>query len=344
MKQLSSILLAAALVAAGTTACFKDPTSGLMNGPVRIDLARSVVFVNAGDSVAIQAEVKDEAGNVFDASAATWASGDETVAVARKDTVYIPGGAFSRVFIRGVSGGQTYARITTNGLTDSLRVVVVPTVFNGTVGPATRTVGDTVTITATSALTFSTVAGSETGVTVGGQDVWIISRTASAIKFIGGRATTADTVMLSNVLLLGSIRLASLPASSRITITEPSDPADDSPATPAAMTLYKDYYGTVSGSDADDYISFTTPATSDSVAIEIEWLSDADLDIGLLNADGSACATNPGACYAKMGTGANPETASWRLLANTTYQFDVWVYDAGSAPYSLYRIRTTKIQ
>jgi hypothetical protein len=96
MKQLSSILLAAALVAAGTTACFKDPTSGLMNGPVRIDLARSVVFVNAGDSVAIQAEVKDEAGNVFDASAATWASGDETVAVARKDTVYIPGGAFSR--------------------------------------------------------------------------------------------------------------------------------------------------------------------------------------------------------------------------------------------------------
>jgi hypothetical protein len=205
-------------------------------------------------------------------------------------------------------------------------------------------VGDTVTITASAALTFSTASGALTGVTVGGQDVWIISRTASAIKFIGPRATTSDTVMLSNVLLLGSIRLASLPAATRITVTEPNDPADDDPsATTAVLTLYKDFYGSVSGSDADDYIKFTTPATSDSVAIEIEWLSDADLDIGLLTGDGSACATNPGACYAKMGTGANPETASWRLLANTTYQFDVWVYDAGSAPTSLYRIRTTKI-
>jgi len=315
-----------------------------MNGPARIDLARSVVFIDAGDSVSIQAEVKDEAGNVFSSADATWASGDETVAVARKDTVYIPGGAFSRVFIRGVSGGQTYARITSNGLTDSLRVVVVPTVFNGTVLPATSNLGDTVTITATSALSFSTAAGSLTDVTVGGLPVYIISRTAGAIKFIGPKAATSDSVILTNVLLLGSIRVATLPATARITVNEPSDPADDAPAGAATMTLYKDYYGTVNGSDIDDYVKFTTPATADSVMFQVDWVSDADIDVGVLNsAGGCISATLPGSCYATMGSSANPEIGRWRLAANTTYQIDINVYDAGHARRSLYRIRTTKL-
>jgi hypothetical protein len=345
MKHLSSILLAAALVAAGTTACFDDPTSDLMNGPARIDLQRSVIHINLGDSTTIQAEVKDQAGNVFNASDAVWEAVDAAVAAANKDTARtIPGGMFSRVYIKGLAAGQTYVKVTSNGLTDSLRVVVIPPTFAGTVLPATSNVGDTVTITATSALTFSTAAGIESEVTVGGHEVYLLSRTASAIKFIGPRATTSDTVLITNVMLVNSIRLASLPASSRITVNEPTDPADDDPATPAAMTLYTDYYSSVSDADADDYIRFTTPATADSVLFEIEWLGDADLDIGLLNGTGSACATLPGACYVTMGTGNNPEVARWRLAANTTYQLDVWVYDPGHSPTTLYRIRTTKIQ
>ena len=78
--------------------------------------------------------------------------------------------------------------------------------------------------------------------------------------------------------------------------------------------------------------------------VEVEWLTDADLDIGLLLGDGSACAPNPGACYADMGTGDNPEIGNFRLLAATTYQLDVWVYDIGTSEPVAYRIRTTKIQ
>jgi len=344
MKHLSSILLAAALIAAGTTACFTDPTESDMNGPERIDLSRAAVFINQGDSLTVQAEVKDGVGNVFNANDAAWESSDANVAVARKDTVVIPGGAFSRVFIRAVAAGQAYIRITTNGLTDSLRAVVIPPTFTGTVGPATASVGDTITITGTSVLTFSTTAGALSEVTVGGEAVWVVSRTANALKFISFPATTADEIAITNVVLLGSVVIAELPATSHITVTEADEPANDDPATPSTLTLYSDYYGVVSGSDADDYIAFTTPATSDSVGIEIEWLSDADLDIGLLLGDGSgACAALTGACYSKMGTGDNPETAAWRLAANTTYQFDVWVYDSGSSPYAFYRIRTTKI-
>jgi len=340
MKHLSSILLAAALVAAGTTACFTDPTEDAMNGAERIDLSRAVVFINQGDSLTVQAEVKDGAGNVFNANDATWESSDAAIAVARKDTIVIPGGAFSRVFIRAVSAGQAYIRITTQGLTDSVRAVVIPTTFNGTVSPATATVGDTITISATSALTFST----SSEVTVGGNGVFITSQSATSIKFIAPTATTADEIEITDLVLLGTVEVDALPAESHITVTEGGEPGNDSPTTPGAMTLYTDFYGTVTASDVDDYIAFTTPATADSVDITIEWASDADLDIGLLLGDGSGtCAPFTGACYATMGTGANPENASWRLAANTTYQFDVWVYDSGASPVTLYRIRTTKI-
>lgn len=340
MKHLSSILLAAALVAAGTTACFKDPTSDLMNGPVRIDLARSVVFITAGDSVSIQAEVKDDAGNVFSSADATWTSGDETIAVARKDTVYIPGGEFSRVFIRGVAGGQTYARITSNGLTDSVRVVVVPVVFNGTVLPATSNVGDTVTVTATSALTFSTTAGALSDVTVGGREVFILSRTASVIKFIAPKSTTSDTVSISNVLLIGSIRLASLPASSRITVNDPNEPGNDDPATPASLTLYTDKYGSLGGSDVDDFFTFTT-TTADSVRIEVLWNNDADIDAYVLNATGGGFCVIDGC---SMGTGANPEAKNLRLTAATTYQIYLNLYAEGGTTPVAYRVRITKLQ
>ena len=158
-------------------------------------------------------------------------------------------------------------------------------------------------------------------------------------------AAAGSAVNITNVILLGSVPLPSLDAASTVTVTEPNEPANNSPATPSTMTLYTDYYGTVSGSDGDDYIQFTTPATGDSVKVEVQWLSDADLDIGLLLGDGSGnCAPNAGACYATMGTSANPEKANFRLLASTTYQLDVYVYDPGTAPLTFYRVRITKLQ
>jgi len=123
MKHLSSIVLAAVVVAAGTVACFKDPTSSLRNGASRILLTRSSVFLNVGDSLSVQAEVKDEQGNTFDASDAVWTTSDATIAVVNPDmTKVIPYNAFSRAFVRATGTGTAWVFFASHGLTDSLQV------------------------------------------------------------------------------------------------------------------------------------------------------------------------------------------------------------------------------
>jgi hypothetical protein len=124
MKHLSSIVLAVALVAAGATACFKDPTSSLRNGPSRIELTRSTVNLTVGDSISVQAVVKDTLGNTFDAGDAVWTSVAPAIAVVHPDTSQIiPFNSYAKAFVRAVSHGQTYVKVTSRGITDSLKVI-----------------------------------------------------------------------------------------------------------------------------------------------------------------------------------------------------------------------------
>jgi len=206
MKHPSSIILAVAFVTAAATACFDDPTSSLRNGPNRIELTRTSMLVNAGDSSYVLAVVKDEQGNTFDASDAVWTSSAEGVATVRNDTtVDIPFRGFSKGFIRGVAanGGVATIGVASHGLTAELRVVVLPTrltasaaiAVSGTaradsivtvVGGVTNrdlfNAGDTVTIT-TSAGGLLTFDAANSQVSLGPR-AYIISRSATAIKAI----------------------------------------------------------------------------------------------------------------------------------------------------------------
>jgi len=151
MKHLSSILLAAAFVAAGATACFDDPVSDLRNGPALIQLTRAAITLRTGDSLDVSAEIKDEAGNVLDAGSADWASADVNIATVREDTVVIPGNAFNRAFIvaRATGGGVTRVSVTSGALTNSFRVLVLPAILAPSALPAVSgTVGrDTIAVT-----------------------------------------------------------------------------------------------------------------------------------------------------------------------------------------------------
>jgi hypothetical protein len=122
MKHLSSIVLAAAVVAAGAVACFKDPTSSARHGASRIELTYSYVVLPVGDSLSVQAEVKDNQGNNFDASDAAWTTSNAAVAVADPDVAYIPYNAFSRVYVRTTGVGSAWVYIATHGLKDSVQV------------------------------------------------------------------------------------------------------------------------------------------------------------------------------------------------------------------------------
>ena len=215
MKHLSSVVLAAALVAAGVTACFKDPNSGLRNGASRIELSRTAITLRTGDSLAIQAELKDDQGNVLNAASITWSTDNAAVASVRVDSIPIPGPAFSRAFILAVgpAGGVAHVTATDGNLTSTFRVLILPArltasasaVVSGTVRTDTIitvpptgapvldifTVGDTVTFTAASgsALTFRTAATAaldtaNSQVWLGPNKAYIVSRTATVLKVV----------------------------------------------------------------------------------------------------------------------------------------------------------------
>lgn len=437
MKHLSSIVLTAAVLAAGTVACFKDPTSSLRNGASRIIMTRSTVFLNVGgDSLQVQAEVKDDQGNTFDVSDATWTSSNTAVAVVNPTTSqYIPYNALSRAFIHTPAGGMAWVYFESHGLKDSVQVYGLPATFDGAitapaglmlgdtisiaatsiltftdsttvsiggaeaviltrsptllqvtasqpaaagsevvlshlllsgavdrtlpattaigvastirggsaaVAPATGTVGDTITITANGIVTFSVAAGAESGVTVGGTPAWVLSQTATEIKAITPLAAAGSAVSVSHALLYGSVQLASLDAAPTVTFNaEAGEPGNGDPTTPSTATLYTDYYGSLSGTDGEDYVQFTT-TTADSVRVEVEWLTDADVDGYLIPAADPADYCTLDGCSG--GTSANPEHMIARLAAATSYIVDVYLYDAGSVTPILYRIRTTKLQ
>jgi hypothetical protein len=340
MKHLSSIVLAVALIAAGATACFKDPTSSLRNGPNRIELSRSSLFVNVGDSISVQAEVKDAAGNTFDAADAVWTSSVPAIIAVNKAAVTVPFDAFSRAFVKALAPGLSWVFITTRGLTDSVQVYGLPLTFNGTVTHATSSMRDTITIAASATLGFTASGADSSAVTVGGKQVWMISRSASQLKFLAPPGSAGAKVHITNVMLLGIVKVPGLDATTTVTVTDPTEPANDNPATAPTLTLYQDYYGSLTSSDADDFVKFTT-TTGDSVRIEILWQTDADLDGYLLDGTGGGYGVLDG--YAMAGS-ADPETVTRRLAAATTYQLDINAYAAGSMTPVIYRIRTIKLQ
>lgn len=158
MKHLRSIVLAVALIAAGATACFKDPTSSLRNGPSLIDLTRSSMVLNVGDSLSVQAVVKDAQGNTYDAGDAAWVSDVPAIAAVRKDTsVTVPFNAFSAAFIRGVAaaGGVATVTVTSHGLTNTIRVVVLPTGLHASFGAVVAGAASTDTIAGAPAVVFT---------------------------------------------------------------------------------------------------------------------------------------------------------------------------------------------
>jgi len=346
MKHLSSIVLAAALVAAGAVACFKDPTSSLRNGASRILLTRSSVFLPVGDSVSVQAELKDEQGNTFDVPDATWTTSNAAVVVVNADlSKPIPYAAFSRAFVRTTGAGRATVYFAASGLTDSVVVVGIPATFDGAISaPAGTMMGDTITIAGTSVLSFS--AG--TTVDIDGGDAYILSQTASELKILASQPGSTGTLTLHDVTLLGTITVSSLRASTAVpvaaTVRSANEPANDDPVTAPAFTLYASpLYGVMTAADIDDYWKFTTPATGDSVDVALEWKTDADIDGYLLNATGGCAGVPAGGCAA-MGTSANPEEGHFRLAANTTYLFDVNLYDKGAASAIMYRLTFTKVQ
>lgn len=216
-------LAVAALVVLGVAACFDDPTSSLREGPALLSLNRTSVTVRFGDSVAVEATLRDAQGNPLSPAGITWTSADPNVAVVNLDAARpIPGDAFSRAIVRGAAanGGVTTVTVSAQGQTASFRVLVLPAALNGTVAvtgtPRADTIvinrpglpplvtvinrGDTLVITPPSGVTFSTTSSV---VRLGAQVAQLLRRTADTLK-VFARLPFAGRPEVTNLTFVGN--------------------------------------------------------------------------------------------------------------------------------------------
>jgi len=234
MKHLSSVLLAAVLVAASVTACFKDAQDPLRNGATRIELSRNSITLSTGDSLSVQAEIKDGQGNVLNAAGVQWATDNAAIATVRVDDIPIPGPAFSRAFVLAradTNGGVAHVIVTAAGLTDTVRVLVLPTGLTATasatgtaradtIGTTAINAGDTVMITSTNVIRFDAAL---TQITLGTKRAYVFSRTPTVVKAVAlapfqgrpwvtglwyGGPTEVGQVSLADSMQAGSITVS----------------------------------------------------------------------------------------------------------------------------------------
>ena len=313
------------LALAGLAACFDDPTSSLRAGPARLQLSASQIFVAPQESIVVSGAVLDAQGNTLP-GVVSFSSGDASVATAGDlPALAMPGDMQSSGFVKGVAvgGGAVYVHATSGAITDSIWVIVVPPVFPGAITPSPATVGATITASSTSLVTFDPA---NVSVTIdGGFPVFMVSASASQVQFI---APVGSSVNISGLLLLGNIDAGTL--SAPLSITDPNEPANDAPATAPAITLPAAVgdsvvaYGSIDGTDVDDFFAITT-TTGDSLEISVEWPDDVvDNDMYVLNSAGGGFCVLDGCAAAGS---SDPEVAKVRLAAATSYRIYINFFD-----------------
>jgi len=251
MKRQSLVLLAVAFVAAGAAGCFKDPVSSLRNGPAVLSSNVSALFLKTGDSATVIAYLKDNAGNELAVTGVTWTTANAAIAVV--DTLPssgtgaqpIPGNAYAKAYVRAVdsiSGGWTNVIVTSRGIADTIRVVVLPAKFNKSLvartGPSLTdtifvpasllppappdtlayTAADTLVLNGTSLLTFDTSKVTVTVSTLAGASKgFIVSKTPSQLKVVFENGTAGKAMIQHLLLTPGNSKVGTVTVDTLIT-------------------------------------------------------------------------------------------------------------------------------
>ena len=340
MKRQSMVLLAAGIMALGAPACFKDPVESLQGSPSRVSVSRRILQQNVGDTDVVNIQVLDAQGNPLVLSGVTLASLDPTVAdVAPLPPVNgdsslrsFPGNTLTKIIVFSKAPGRTQIAITANGVNDTLTVTSYPTAFQGTITPATAKTGDTITITAPALVTFGPTA---TATVTGAKNsplLQFISRSATTLKYIAGGAIAGAKATISGGVLLGTINLPDLTSTATFTIgAEAAEAAgNNAPGGGSKLltvpTVVGDSvvaYGTLNGTDIDDYFGIVTVA-GDSIEMKIVWPVGAPTDLDI---DGLFFRNNGTTLVKCPCTGANPEDAKARIGFTETYWLEVNMYD-----------------
>ncbi len=316
--------LGGAVVAVLAAGCVEDPTGTLLTDPDRVVTSATSVSMFVGDSVLVTARTLDEQGNPM-AALPTLASADEAVATVRDTTV--PPLPQSAYYIRGIGAGQTTVTASAGGVSQDIRVIVIPTSFGGSVTVSSGARIDTVVIAASSNVTFD--ASGSTTVEINGTPADIISLTADEIKVSGSSAggATGATVTLFDLVFLGGIPLDELDAATTVDLAADRDePTNDSFSTPTAMAMGSTQLGTVDANDVDDWFQVTLAADG-TITFDLEFVGDGGHpDIDLIVYDASLSLVGFAASL------ANPESFQSGTLTAGDYLIWVNLWDGAGAP------------
>jgi len=187
-------------------ACAKDPTDSLRTGASQLSVTPTVAFLDPGSSVSIVVVARDPQLNAVPVTLSATSANPATATVVVDTARHFPDGATQAFLVTAVNPGQTTLSLTGGGLTTAATVNVLPPVFDGTLSALTRQGGDTLTITASSVLTFNPATvtvmfgdGAELGT--------IVSASAGSIKVLTPYFSTPSKLTITGIAFIPGLEL-----------------------------------------------------------------------------------------------------------------------------------------
>ncbi len=310
--------LVAVLLATG---CAEDPTAALRGEAATIVFSRNYVEMSVGQTLQMNAKAYDAQGNVIPLLPEVISADPNIVSITVDPLLSGDPIPETRFEITAVAPGQVALTASSGSASATANVTAFPVAFNGAVAVDQSGRLDVVTLSSTAALTFDPAASE---VFIDGLATRLMSITADQIVVtaLTPSALTGATVTVTNVVFLGSIPAGALDATTLVDIrAEPGEPLNNGLAGAEPYTLGTTIVGAVSGSDADDYFTFTLAA---GATVTVDCLfggtgADPDIDLYLLDSGGNEI---------DHSWFDNPESITATLAAGT-YYVQVQLYDSG---------------
>lgn len=335
------------LLVAGLAGCKGDPTAVLEGtGPKYITASISYHTLSIGDSILVTSQTRDGGNNPMADTAVATSSNAAVAAVTDRSLSPLPSKGF---YVKGVGPGSVNIVLTAGSAADTVKIVVFPLVFDGTITLVKTAQLDTIVVNASAQIAFDST---NTALTVDGLAAHVVSLSASKITAIipNKTANAAAVVHLTNMVFLGTYPLAGLDANTKVSTRGDATEPNNTTATATTLTLTGTANTIVDGTfdgtgDVEDFYKIVLSATT-TITAEVDFDgtgANPDIDMYILDATGlaSQCAAQDPGCPAA--SGKQPEKTTSATLVAGTYYIQLEFFDKGThtAPF-WYRLLVKK--
>jgi hypothetical protein len=202
-------LRGAVLVMAFALACKGDPTVGLVGGVSTVTPSLTYVTVNVGDSILVNAAVRDEAGNPVPVAATAVSNTTGVVTVSPVSGAPLE---YSNFFVKGITFGTGSITVTAGAATSTINVKTYPAAI-AIVGSR-----DSMLSGATRTMTYQSLDQSQNVITVVDTFTWSSSNTAViSVDPVTG-VLTAKSAGIATIKITGPGSPASVVATAQLSV------------------------------------------------------------------------------------------------------------------------------